>query len=251
MEKLDEIVHKVEGKAEQSLTVLWNALLPWQQDNQYIRSGYRPASGSYWHSAASLGYLHNETVNIYTHLVGALVFAATSGILWSTLQSRYEAASTEDVYVFGCFFGGAIACLSLSASFHTMSNHSHEVASSMNKLDYLGIILLIWGSFIPSIYYGFSCEPKLITTYWSMVTSLGAGCAVISCISRFRTPTWRPFRAGMFIALGLSAVIPVIDGLRRYGLSPMVDLISLPWLVSQGLFYIFGALLYGVSIPRE
>ncbi len=154
---------------EQPLTVLWEHLPLWQQDNQYILSGHRPASGSYRSSAASLGYLHNESVNIYSHLLGAILFAVGSIVVWIILERRYETASRQDVYVFGCFFLGAVVCLGMSATYHATCNHSHEVATFGNKLDYLGIVFLICGSFIPSIYYGFTCRPDLIKTYWTMV----------------------------------------------------------------------------------
>ena len=64
---------------------------------------------------------------------------------------------------------------------------------------------------------------------------------------RFRTPAWRPVRAGMFVAMGLSAVFPVLDGLATYGLERMQHQIGLFWLVLQGVLYIVGAGLYAVS----
>ena len=48
-----------------------------------------------------------------------------------------------------------------TSSFHTVSNHSREITRFGNQLDYLGIIIVMWGSTIPSDYYGFYCSPKL------------------------------------------------------------------------------------------
>jgi adiponectin receptor len=59
--------------------------------------------------------------------------------------------------------------LSTSAIFHTIQNHSARVANFGNKLDYVGIVLLIIGSFVPSIFYGFYCYPNLQILYLSMV----------------------------------------------------------------------------------
>lgn len=155
---------------ENALTVSWHHLPAWQQDNHYIISGYRPASNSYTRSFASLGYIHNETVNIYTHLIGA--FTAISGGIYSyrLLRPRYEHASQEDVLVFACFFAGAALCLGMSATYHTISNHSPRVNRIGNQFDYVGIVCLIWGSFVPSIYYGFHHEPRLRWTYWVMAS---------------------------------------------------------------------------------
>jgi adiponectin receptor len=171
-----DVAQEVEKKAleaekeiEHKITYLWNEIAPWQQDNQYITSGYRPQSNSYAKSWKSLLYIHNETVNIYTHLVGAAIFFFASYFLYNELEPRYETASKEDVYVFSCFFAGAVACLGMSGTYHTIQNHSHEVAVWGNKLDYLGIVFLIWGSFIPVLYYAFDQEPGLMKTYWTMV----------------------------------------------------------------------------------
>lgn len=159
----------LEKKIEEKLTVLWNDLPTWQRDNHYITSGYRPATNSYPKSFQSITYLHNETVNIWSHLIGALLALFGSFIIYSILSPRYSSATQEDVVVFSCFFLGAVGCLGMSATYHTISNHSHEVAVWGNKLDYLGIVFLIWGSFIPVLYYGFQSEPQLMKTYAAMV----------------------------------------------------------------------------------
>lgn len=176
MEQLKSSVESVQAAAGEEarhikdrLTIVWHELEHWQQDNHYIHSGYRPASNSILKSARSLTYVHNETVNIYSHLIGSVTAITGSMVLFRELAARYDTASREDLLVFGCFFFGAAVCLSLSAWFHTMSNHSQKVHKFSNKLDYLGIVFLIWGSFIPSIYYGFREHPTLIKRYWITV----------------------------------------------------------------------------------
>lgn len=53
----------------------------------------------------------------------------------------------------------------------------------------------------------------------------------------------------MFTAMGLSAVVPVLHGLKLYGYKQLEDQIGLSWLVLQGVLYIAGALIYAVSHP--
>ncbi|KAF2178802.1 HlyIII-domain-containing protein [Zopfia rhizophila CBS 207.26] len=244
-------ISHAEKEIKTKLTVLWHELPPWQQDNHYIQSGYRPQSNSYTKSAKSLGYIHNETVNIYSHLIGAVLAVISGTVLYFVLGPRYETATREDVLVFGCFFLGAAACLGMSATYHTISNHSQTVSSFGNKLDYLGIVFLIWGSFIPVLYYGFQSEPGLIKTYWTMITTLAAGTSVVSIHPKFRTPALRPFRALMFVLMGLSAVFPVFHGLRLYGLEQMRKTIGLDWVVLQGVLYILGAGIYAARFPER
>ena len=168
---------KLEKKLEQKLTYLWHEISPWQQDNHYIHSGYRQQSNSYLTSFRSLSYLHNESVNIYSHLVGAILFCASSIIVLQNLIPKWTTATREDVWAFSCFFLGAIACLGMSATYHTISNHSHEVARFGNQLDYAGIVFLIWGSFIPVLYYGFQQDPELMKKYWAMVSTSVCVCS--------------------------------------------------------------------------
>ncbi|KAF2151076.1 hypothetical protein K461DRAFT_279851 [Myriangium duriaei CBS 260.36] len=66
---------------------------------------------------------------------------------------------------------------------------------------------------------------------------------------RTRTPAWRPYHAGMFIALGMFAVVPISAGLLAHGLVDMNERITLfPWLSFEFGCYLFGAILYAVSI---
>ena len=59
----------------------YHELQEWQRDTPLILSGYRPQSGSYAQSAASLSYLHNETINVYTHGLGALFFLVSAVVI--------------------------------------------------------------------------------------------------------------------------------------------------------------------------
>ena len=67
-------------------------------------------------SLASLANLHNETVNIYSHLLGALLFLALPGWTYWLLSSRYATATAADYVVFSTFFYGVAICFYLSAT---------------------------------------------------------------------------------------------------------------------------------------
>ena len=143
----------------------------WQQDNHYILTHYRPATYSYRGCFQSLFYLHNESVNIHSHLLGAFVFLF---IALSVYTFEQHSISIADIIAFGCFFLGAVTCLGISATFHMITCHSPEVSRFGNQLDYAGIVALITGSFVPSVYYGFYCEPFLQKIYWAMVGRKGS-----------------------------------------------------------------------------
>ncbi|TQS39001.1 hypothetical protein Golomagni_00478 [Golovinomyces magnicellulatus] len=284
------------AEAKPLLSVSWNDLPKWQQDNNYIRTGYRPASGSFHKSFASIRYLHNESVNIHSHLSGAIVFTLLGSIFYfsCTISPSYSSsnfftkflsfiirgarpnavANTADILVFFFFFTGAASCLAMSGTYHTISNHSPTVSRWGNKMDYIGIVCLIVGSFIPSIFYGFYCHTNLQKLYWIMnktrlsrkkvtydvqkaenmiseISILGMVCAAATIIDRFRTPAWRPYRATMFILLGSSAVFPVLHGIKIFGFGVMRSRIGLTGLLLEGFFYILGASIYAARWPER
>ncbi|CAK7205567.1 hypothetical protein SEUCBS139899_008344 [Sporothrix eucalyptigena] len=313
----------------------WDDLPEWRRDNHYVLSGYRPTSHSYVASFGSVLGIHNESVNIWTHLGGAVAAALLgvtlyvdelptvagvllgvlpewlavrirAGALWlaglvmailadhlpavsvwlintytqvsefvttavgSILQavgatefarahgtSSYDTSSST--LVLSCFAAGAVACLGMSATYHALSNHSPAVARWGNKLDYSGIVFLIVGSYVPTLYYGFFCHPRWLTVYLYLIVLLGLACLMVSWLEHFRTPVWRPYRALLFVALGMSGVVPIVHSLlfledgttlgARY--QQLNARMGLNWVLLQGVLYVFGAFLYAARWPER
>jgi len=50
----------------------------------------------------------------------------------------------------------------------------------------------------------------------------------------------------MFVALGLSAVLPIAHAMHLHSLSKLDELMGLRWVVLQGILYISGAAIYAV-----
>ncbi|CAJ2501477.1 Uu.00g043300.m01.CDS01 [Anthostomella pinea] len=248
---LSATAKQVESKLTSTLLVLWDDLPAWRRDNAYLLSGYRRHSNSYLASLKSLFYLHNETVNIWTHVLGALAFPSIGIWLHGVVAPRYASASEVDVLVFACFFAGAVACLGMSATYHAVMNHSEGVAKWGNKLDYSGIVALIVGSYVPALYYALVCEPRLLTVYLYGIFLLGLGCGVVSWVEKFRTPNWRVYRTSMFVGLGVSGVVPICHGLVIYGYESLNEQMGLNWVLLEGFLYIFGAFLYAFRWPER
>ncbi|KAL1837727.1 hypothetical protein VTJ49DRAFT_3443 [Mycothermus thermophilus] len=231
----------------------WDDLPAWRRDNPSILRGYRPTSNSFRASLHSLLHVHNETVNIWTHLLGCLAFFGV-GVRWlvrEVVAPRYETATSGDAVAFGCFFAGATVCLGASAAFHTLSNHSERVAKWGNKLDYSGIVFLIVGSYVAPLWYGFYCEAGLLTLYLGLISLLGLGCLVVSWFDHFRMPEWRPYRTLMFVGLGASGVIPILHTLTRSSFADLHQRMGLGWVLLQGILYIIGAFIYAVRFPER
>lgn len=143
----------------------WHELESWQQDNEFLHSGYRAASNSYRASLHSLSYIHNQTGNIFSHLLGAVLFLASFLFIYFELVPRYQTADLADIGIFASFFTGALGCFGCSAFFHTVGNHSHEVYQNWLLADLYGILGLICGTVYSGTYYGFYCERRVWVTY--------------------------------------------------------------------------------------
>ena len=141
----------------------------WHQDNDYILHGYRPETNSTYACFASWLYLHNETVNIYTHLLPAVLFLVAEGFIYHYFQASYPEATIGDRLIFAFFLLTAATCLGMSATYHTLMNHSVEVSNLWHRLDFVGIVVLTLGDFVSGIYMVFYCEPTLQRIYWTMV----------------------------------------------------------------------------------
>lgn len=143
----------------------------WQIDNKYILTAYRREKADYLEVFISLTFLHNETCNVYTHLIGALLLP-----LFATIFLRYLAepqflnVSSMDYAMFGFYFWCAEICLVLSALYHLMQPHSHRVEQFWHGMDLLGIVIVTVGTFSSGIYYVFFCEGVLQNLHWAIVS---------------------------------------------------------------------------------
>uniref|UniRef100_A0A0N4W6I9 Adiponectin receptor protein n=1 Tax=Haemonchus placei TaxID=6290 RepID=A0A0N4W6I9_HAEPC len=220
----------------------------WLQDNEYLRSGHRPPLPSFSSCFKSIFVLHTETGNIWTHMYGCVAFI---GIAFWFLTRPSSQIQFMDKVVFSTYFLGAILCLGLSFIFHTVACHSDTVGKLFSKLDYAGIALLIIGSFIPWVYYAFYCRPQPMIIYITMISVLGLLAMIVSLWDKFAQPAFRPLRAGIFVAMGLSAVFPAAHLLFVDGLDFLYMKASLVWMLLMGGTYIGGAAIYATRIPER
>lgn len=161
-------------------TVKVDLMPSWYAQEAFILDGYRRITRSYKGCLLSLTYLHNETGNVYTHLIGALCVVPMSYYLYFVWMRAVETNTIYDYIVHATFLAGLFACLGLSTVFHLCCCHSKHVSKFCNKADYVGIVALqmysklkISGSFIPTLFYGFYCDPFFQKLYIISIVSLG------------------------------------------------------------------------------
>eukprot|EP00741_Cyanophora_paradoxa_P013362 tig00020684_g12904.t1 len=214
----------------------------WMRNNQYITDFYRPQlclKGCF----LSLFQVHNETANCWTHLIGTILFFF---ITLHTMDWMWE-HDREHKVVFLIYIFSAIACFTASTIFHLFRAHSDTTHKLLARLDYSGIAIMVAGSMVPLLYYGFACEAWLRNVYCTVALSLGAACCAFNVLPGFDRGEYRVFRTGMFLAFGFSGAVPVLHKVLLHG----GDSIGLPYLLAMASFYTGGALLYASRIPER
>merc|ERR1712106_379674 len=198
----------------------YSALPAWLRDNKYILTGYRQEMGDFSKCFQSAFGLHNETVNIWTHLVGFLVFSILTIIFYVRPFCELCHSNIEggEKLIFLFFFMGATTCLFMSATYHTVSCHSQPVNRHFKKLDYTGIVCLIVGSFVPFLYYGFYCQPLIRQLYLVVIIVLGLCTMCVIMMDRFGSPEYKKVRALLFVLLGGFGFILGYHCIALYGL---------------------------------
>jgi len=233
-------------------TITFAELPAWMKDNEFILTGYRGELNSWRKCLRSVfGYLHNETVNIHTHLHASILFAFFLCTFTNSYFKAYEDISWADRAVFAAFLSSAVFCLLCSAFFHMASSHSKQVAARCHALDYSGIIALILGSFYPCVYYGFYCEQHYRIGYVLLITLAGLAAAYIVLNPEYAKPTHRHARTRVFIALGLCSILPVSHLVLSHGIYILFREMGFLWLLAAGVMYITGAVLYANRIPER
>ncbi|KAL4400049.1 intracellular zinc ion homeostasis protein [Malassezia pachydermatis] len=231
-------------------------------------------------------YWHNETMNIHTHLWGSVLafivlllqLADVHGWLppgpWPILSmesfpshnplelfsdlglrmnrlERLREPSHGDLAAMTVFLLSAMLCLGCSATYHTLACHSHKVAQSYNRLDYAGIVILIVGSNVPALHFGFHCHGMLRTIYMVMVFFWGMLTFYVVTQPHFTSPKYKALRAFLFVVLGLSGILPLLHGLYvAKSWHFVADVLGAKYVMYSGAVYIIGAMIYVAHFPE-
>ncbi|KAF9198578.1 hypothetical protein BGZ49_000574 [Haplosporangium sp. Z 27] len=106
------------------------------------------------------------------------------------------------------------------------------------------------GSCYPAVFYGFYCHQTLQIVYISVISALGGATIIATMQKRFQIPQFRWVRSGLFLALGLSGLCPIIHGIVLYGFPLAQKAAALNYMFCMGAAYVFGVLIYGSRTPE-
>ena len=193
----------------------------------------------------SLFTIHNETANVWTHLLGFLVvLGCAAHVVGVVLRD----GSWADHGLFATFLLSALWCMGASSVYHLTYCHSQGVHRTTLFCDFFGISLLVTGSFIPCVYYAFACFPLWRAVYTGLTAAVGAATLVLPWFAFFQTWYWR--RIGLYFAAVASGVVPAVH------IMLLMPLNETTWPMFMGVFkmmlcYAAGLVFYAAKIPER
>eukprot|EP00047_Mylnosiga_fluctuans_P005711 m.242244 g.242244 ORF g.242244 m.242244 type:complete len:519 (-) comp13992_c0_seq1:222-1778(-) len=221
----------------------FHVLPDWMRDNEHVLTGYRPELVSFRRCFNSLFYVHNETGNIYSHLIGALLFVVLSVYAagWALCDRPFM-----DQVTFTGFCICGVLCLLCSAVFHCTYCHSREMCGVVSRLDYAGITLLIFGSVASFVYFLLYCHPYMATAYVLATIYFATRCLVAVF-----SDTTKAERVKLFVSFAVVGILPALHYYAVYGprvLFLTADLTSI--LLLSCPLYLVGSLVYVTKFPE-
>ncbi|OAE23122.1 hypothetical protein AXG93_3986s1070 [Marchantia polymorpha subsp. ruderalis] len=267
----------------------FHALPEYLRDNEYILSHYR-ADWPLRETILSIFSIHNETLNIWTHLIGFFLFLGlTIYTVWQMPRVEYPTLTRISTFpmftdlnklhseIMACFppippFVPSLFGLQPSipeVSMPSTNNPQCIVRTIRQDLGRLmaplmrkpatrwpffvflgGIAAMIATSFFPPVYYTFLCHPKWRNFYLTGISMIGVLTVLVSLTPLLQKPKYRPLRALLFFGMGVSGVIPGVHKLFSHRHEP-VTLTTTTYEVFMGMFYALGAIFYATRIPER
>ncbi|OIW29273.1 hemolysin-III channel protein-like protein Izh2 [Coniochaeta ligniaria NRRL 30616] len=240
-------------RSSSNMLISWSDLPAWQQEESYcIERGYRKAEPSVRLCLHSLTYIHNETVSIYSHATGVVLFIILHVCFFTSESAhRHRLATSGDMIVLTIYFVSVTLSFMLSAVIHTFRCHSEKASKLGKKFDFQGLVLMIWGATVALIYYAFVCDLELQVRYWTVTSVAALFCSFFNLQPRFSKSKLQPFRALSLGCLSLSFFVPVIHSLVAYGLSIQTRRLALQWMIYALICHTFCAAAHATEFPER
>jgi adiponectin receptor len=242
------------------------------RDNVHIHTGYR-VDYSYTECALSLLHVHNETGNIWTHLLPFALFAswiAWSGWMWEAMLVQVVDDSSSPIspsssplhplaadaaaghwWIVALYLTCNCITFLTSALFHTNMCHKRsEVFAFFGCLDYTGISTTICGSTCAVAYYLYFCQPWW-QRFWIATLALPNLVGVVGPMFRFWGKSeFRGTRTMIYILSATISAAPVLQYALVKGLSTLpVDAVR--GVLLMAAFDLGGAFLYVHQWPER
>jgi len=211
-----------------------------------ITTGYRRPL-DYSGCLRSILWLHNETLNIWTHLLGFFFF------FWlmvdNLVNPQDHIRDNFDYWATAIQLLTYQACMLSSSLFHTFICHSARAKASWQQLDHGCILIAMYGTYIRIIINNFQCFPMVRMGHLSIVTLLFSSVLWLKYNPRSDSPK---VSLPMFFTVALYSAAPFGHWIH---LSPSiensnVDFTMISWMLLPFLLGGVGLVFYVSHFPE-
>jgi len=148
------------------------------------------------------------------------------------------------------FFCSALACMAASSAFHLFGCHSEAMYRQLHLCDVSCITLLIIGTYLPAVYFGFVCQPVLQFIY--------CGTVVLLCVAGMILPPalypdrdhQKPLQVGLLSASVAFALVPLAHFMMHAsgneGTRARMDVVT-----AMLGYYLVGFVVYTLRVPER
>ncbi|XP_053678303.1 progestin and adipoQ receptor family member 3 [Anopheles nili] len=213
--------------------------------NPFIRTGYRTYLSARL-CLESMFWWTNETVNIWSHVLGLCVFLILAYYDTAMLQIQ---ATTVDKVIVGMLLFSFQLCMIFSSIYHTFSCHSADSYDRLLAFDLFGIALSLLAIFMSGIYYAFWCNQPLRDFYMITIGVIFTAAMVLQ-IPQLNVHSNVKMLA--FVAWAAYGVVPTLHWYYVMGgtESTMVK-IFIPRVIAMYAMTGFAFLIYVTKIPER
>jgi adiponectin receptor len=145
----------------------------------------------------------------------------------------------------------ALLCMLFSSLYHLFGcHHNPHIQVMFGRLDFCGITLLIFGSFIPVIFYITSFGAWRMF-YMGSLSVITLTMITFSLCDWFYQPKYRVIRTGCFVSMAAYGLVPFIYMLSVHG--PFNSILIKPtlYLFSMGASFLIGVVFFLSHFPER
>ncbi|XP_024146377.1 membrane progestin receptor beta [Oryzias melastigma] len=217
----------------------------------YILSGYRPVQQDWRCYVLSLFQRHNESLNVWTHLLAVPVLLIRWWANVSALGCPLDAASLP----LGLFMVSALTYLCLSVAAHLLQSHSVRAHYFFFFLDYVGVAVYQYGCSLGHYFY--TSEPAWRDRIGRLFLPGAALFAWLSCAGccfakyKYRRPYPVQRKICQLIPTGVAYVLDISPVVHRLLTTSWTQESSLTFHTLQIASFLLSAFFFSCPVPER
>uniref|UniRef100_A0A3B4GV76 Membrane progestin receptor beta-like n=1 Tax=Pundamilia nyererei TaxID=303518 RepID=A0A3B4GV76_9CICH len=209
---------------------------------RFILTGYRPTGMSWRCYALSLFQIHNETLNVWSHLL-----AGPEGEGFSVDASSLPLV----LYVLS-----AVTYLSCSAAAHLLQSHSEQAHYSLFFLDYVGVAVYQYGCALALCLYSSNTawRQSMLGQVFLPAAALLAWLSCTACCYaklRFRRPYPLHRKLCQLIPMGVAYLVVISPVAHRLATHSWTGSPALPLHFLQVVLFMLSAFFFSCPVPER